>query len=387
MSQVHARRFFILSTVLTILLFVMPTLSLAKESITEAEKLLPDEIGAFHATDTARPPIGGLTKYGDELLTTSEAERYYSNDAGTSFVISVTRTANSSAAYALLTQPAGGVKLGGVGTASVIGPDSVRFCKATTFVRAVWTHPPATRENQLLSIAQAFAATLPEGDEGIPVLVMHLPDWQARLDHSAYAVTLAGLKFVSNQPVLDVISFDGGTEAILANYGQAQLVIVEFTTPQFSIENDQRIWTRISELKSQGQPTPIAYRRVGNYSVFVFNAPDEKTANALVDQVKYEQVVQWLGDDPHMAERLQRYFSRTTAGVLLAVLKTSGLSLLVCFGAGAVLGTLLFRHRRARQAASYSDAGGATRLNLDELTGAGNSQRLLGPGKQTEPDS
>jgi hypothetical protein len=164
-------------------------------------------------------------------------------------------------------------------------------------------------------------------------------------------------------------------------------VIVEFTTPQFSIDCDQRIWTKISELKSQNQPTPIAYRRVGNYSVFVFNAPDEKTANALVDQVRYEQVVQWLGDDPHMADRLTRYFRRTTSGVLIAVLKSSGLSLILCAGIGGLFGALLFRHRRARQAAFYSDAGGSTRLNLDELTDANKSQRLLGPGEQTEADS
>jgi hypothetical protein len=126
---------------------------------------------------------------------------------------------------------------------------------------------------------------------------------------------------------------------------------------------------------------------VGNYSVFVFNAPDEKTANALVDQVRYEQVVQWLGDDPHMADRLQRYFSQTTSGVLVAVLKSSGLSLLICLGAGGLFGALLFRHRRAQHAALYSDAGGATRLNLDELTGANKSQRLLGRGEQAESDS
>jgi hypothetical protein len=121
--------------------------------------------------------------------------------------------------------------------------------------------------------------------------------------------------------------------------------------------------------------------------VFVFNAPDEKTANALVDQVKYEQVVQWLGDDPRMAERLQRYFRQTSAGVLLAVLKSSGLSLLLCLGVGTLFGALLFRRRRAQQATLYSDAGGATRLNLDELTDASSSHRLLGRGKQPDSDS
>src|SRR6185369_9999539 len=159
-----------------------------------------------------------------------------------------------------------------------------------------------------------------------------------------------------------------------------------FTTPQLSIDNDSRIWTRIAELKSQGLPTPTAYRRVGNYSVFVFNAPDEKSANELIDQVKYEQVVQWLGDDPHLYEKLQRYLAQTSAGVLIAVVKSSGLSLIVCLGIGALIGVLLFPHRRAQRAAAYSDAGGTVRLNLDELTGPREPGRLLGPGTASKSD-
>ena len=220
------------------------------------------------------------------------------------------------------------------------------------------------------------------------MLTKHLPDAPKAQPRSLYAVSLPALReAIANQPVLDVLSFEGGTEAVAGNYGQSQLAIVEFTTPQFSIDNDQRIWTKIAELKSQGQPVPSAYRRVGNYSVFVFNAPDYATANALVDQVKYEQVVQWLGDDPHLAERLQRYFTQTSAGVLVAVLKSSGLSLLLCLAAGALIGTMLFRHRRAQRDAVYSDAGGGVRLNLDELTGPVESRRLLPSGKQSEPDS
>jgi len=182
------------------------------------------------------------------------------------------------------------------------------------------------------------------------------------------------------------VTFEGGTEAVTANYGQSQLLIVEFNTPQFSVDNDQRITARIQELRDQGQPVPTAYRRVGNYSVFVFNAPDEKSANDLIDQVKYEQVVQWLGDDPHLYEKLQRYLAQTSAGVLIAVVKSSGLSLILCLGIGALIGVLLFRHRRAQRAAAYSDAGGTVRLNLDELTGPRDTGRLLGPATTSKSD-
>ena len=168
-----------------------------------------------------------------------------------------------------------------------------------------------------IALARLLAATFDKGEDDIPVLVKHLPDWQTAQRNAVYAVNIGALRdAISNQPILNELNFDGGTEAVTANYGQSQLVIVEFTTPQFSVDNDQRILARIQELKSQGQAVPTAYRRVGNYSVFVFNAPDEKTANALVDQVKYEQVVQWLGEDPHLYERLQRYLAQTSAGVL-----------------------------------------------------------------------
>lgn len=225
----------------------------------------------------------------------------------------------------------------------------------------------------------------PVTDDDIPVLLKHLPEWESVAKQASYVVTLDRLKeVVANQPILDVIDFEGGTEAVAANYGQAQLVIVEFGTPQFSVDNDQRITAKIQELRNQQQPVPTAYRRVGNYSVFVFNATDEATANQLIDQVQYQKVVQWLGDDPYLYERLQRYFAQTSAGVLIAVLKSSGLSVVVCLGIGGLLGVLLFRHRRAQKAALYSDAGGSVRLNLDELTRAHDSSRLLeGPEQQT----
>jgi hypothetical protein len=69
------------------------------------------------------------------------------------------------------------------------------------------------------------------------------------------------------------------------------------------------------------------------------------------------------------------------------VIKGSGLSLILCLGIGALIGTLLFRHRRAQKAAAYSDAGGSIRLNLDELTSTVGSERLLGSGPaKPDPD-
>ena len=391
MSRFHVRPVSIQIALLALALFVMPTTAGAEVTAREAAKFLPDQIASFHADGPPGMVIDGIFKrpIPDESVAVSVAARGYSNDAGAGFWIEVVKTETDSAAYALLTQFARieGVKKGGVGIAQVALPAQIVFCKGSSLVLIEWKQNISGVQDQLLSIAQAFAATLPEGDDEIPVLVMHLPNWQSKAEHAAYTVTLNGLKgIVVNQPVLDSLNFEGGTEAVSAGYGQSQLLIVEFTTPQFSVENDQRVAAKIQELKTQGQPVPSAYRRVGNYSVFVFNAVDEKTANELIDSVKYEKVVQWLGEDPHLYARLERYFAQTSAGVLVAVLQGSGLSLLISVGAGALFGILLFRRRRAQQATLYSDAGGGVRLNLDELTGTGNSRKLLGRGKQTESD-
>jgi hypothetical protein len=372
---------------------------LAKDEATtnEAAKLLPNSIQFFQATETAgkflnSPVTDGETSFRTRIADlpgeTSTAARKYSDNTGRSFSIELAQTDSDSAAYSLLTQLAGNdrpIEVGAFGTASAQFQNRIIFCRGERLAQITWD--AALPEREMRQLAQAFAASLPASDDEVPVLVKHLPPGQTGA-HALYAVSLQTLQtFVSKQPILDVVDFSGGTEAVVGNYGQAQLVIVEFTTPQLSIENDSRIWTKIAELKSQGQPTPNAYRRVGNYSVFVFNAPDDKTANALVEQVKYEQVVQWLGDDPHMYDKLQRYLTQTSAGVLIAVLKSSGLSLVLCLGIGGLLGTLLFRHRRAQRAAAFSDAGGSVRLNLDELTGPANSHRLLSPGERSGRDA
>jgi hypothetical protein len=359
----------------------------------EPSKVLPSELGGFHVIGSATEIKPGTEK--DALGSTaprSIADRTYEADDGIHLRVSLLEWETDSAAYASFTTlrndraPDSESKQETVGTASSLIDLGIVFFKGNSSVKVM----AQGREERprAVEFARLLAARLDKGEDEIPVLVKHLPNWETEQRTAYYSVDANQLHWaVRNQPVLDAISFEGGTEAVAAGYGQSQLLIVEFTTPQFSIDNDSRIWTQIAELKSKGEPTPTAYRRVGNYSVFVFNAPDERSANALVDQVKYEQVVQWLGDDPHLYERLQRYFTQTSAGVLVAVLKSSGLSLLLCLAAGALIGAMMFRHRRAQKATMYSDAGGSIRLNLDELTGPANTSRLLKSANSSEQES
>ena len=367
-------------------------------------KVFPADLSGFHRVRNAQQTIpvhkDSTVVAGDDYpkvsLPTFAADTEYRSPDGEKLRVEIVKFESDSAAYAWFTAQLkrwrdvaqiGTSPVDGVCTASAMSSSRNLACfKGTAFVTVASEN--GKNSDRVKALAREFAATLDGGEGEVPVLVKHLPNIEAAQHSVVYAVSRGPLlSSIVNQPILGELTFEGGTEGVTTNYGQSQLLIVEFTTPQFSVDNDQRILARIQELRSQGQPAPTAYRRVGNYSVFVFNAPDEKSANALIDQVKYEQVVQWLGDDPYLEARIERYLAQTTAGVLIAVLKSSGLSLLICLGAGTLFGALLFRHRRAQQATLYSDAGGGTRLNLDEMTGTTSSRRLLEPGKQPNSDS
>jgi len=405
----------LITAVIVVLLFGSALWAKTDSPSAEAAKHLPEQIGSFKAVGA---PIPFWSDTSPRVFDDDSVMRAYVGGDGGRYSVQLEMTENDAAAFALLTQarslfnrPGADSKLlfDDIGTASFTNGSEagyykgvVCFYKGNIFLSVMPNAPPATGD-QAKELARELAMQLNPGEGEIPVLIKHLPNAETTSKTAIYSVSLdelkeavafgrpqrANLKVESNdqsQPVLDVLSFDGGTEAVAANYGQSQLVIVEFTTPQFSVENDSRIWTKMAELKSKGEPTPTAYRRVGNYSVFVFNAPDEKTANELIGQVKYEQVVQWLGDDPHLADRIQRYLTQTSAGVLVAVLKSSGLSLILCLGIGGLVGALLFRHRRAQRAAAFSDAGGAIRLNLEELTDPPTTRRHLSSSENSHED-
>jgi len=216
-------------------------------------------------------------------------------------------------------------------------------------------------------------------DDDVRVLTRHLPPPEEAQKNAVFLNNFADLeKLGLQQPVLSAVQSGGDADAALANYAPSKVLIIEFHTPQLAADNDQRIIARIHELWKLGQPAPTAYRRVGNYSVFVFDAPDEQTAKQLIDQVKYEQVVQWLGENPNILREAEKRYVNTTLGVLVAVVKASGYAALLCLGIGGLIGGLLFSYRRSQQkAVAYSDAGGMLRLNLDEMTAETNPARLL----------
>lgn len=373
------------------LLFSLTSASIKAEGVSaESSQMLPNALGDFRALSAPRPFETHSGERPEDSGALSTAWRQYTLAGGKPFRVGVIKTRSDSVAYAFLTdavqearkQSAQVDRVEGVGTAAFAFRQRLAFFKGPNFVVLDGTETGSDNP-ELLIFARLFADTLEKGEGDIPVLVKHLPNWEQVEDQAIYAVTPRSLQEAAgNRPVLDAVSFEGGTEAVTATYGPSRMVLVEYTTPQIAGDSDRQIQAKIKELRDAGQPVPTAYKRVGNYSVFVFDAPDEQTAEQLINGVTYEQVVQWLGENPHLLERAQRYYTQVTSGVLIAVLKASGLSVLLCFGVGGLFGWLVFKRRRARQALAdaYSDAGGIVRLNLDELTPQTDSSRLLGKG-------
>jgi hypothetical protein len=375
------------------LLMVQPFPAGAEVSLEEAAASLPDTVGDFRARGAATQPAVGMFEIQrpENFGATGHAARTYVSAKGERFGVEIVRTRSDSGAYGLLlnqVSPSQQVnKLEGVGTAGFNVSKSVLFFKGPAFVKVYSPDDAGAGGGQdaLVSFARLFAEALDKGENDIPALVKHLPEWETAWQRKlSYSVSSAALKSaVGDRPILDAVSFEGGTEATAAYYGQSHLVIVEFTTPQLATANDTRINARLKELRDGGQSVPTAYRRVGNYSVFVFDAADEATAARLIDSIKYEQVVQWLGDNPYAYQRATRRYTETTAGVIVAVLKASGLSLLICLGVGGLFGAIVFVRRRQQQPAeAFSDAGGMVRLNLDEMTQHYDPSKLLGSGER-----
>ena len=297
--------------------------------------------------------------------------------------VEITKFRQDSEAYELLSKVAAeararhaGVEISaGYGTAGFAEDGGISFFKGTAFVQLKGDDAQALQE-----CAQQVSSKLEKGEGDTPALLRHLPSPEEAQKTAIFLNSFSDLNELGlQQGVISAIESGGNADAALASYGPSKVLLVEFNTPQLAGDNDRRIIARIQELWKLGQPAPTAYRRVGNYSVFVFDAPDEQTAKQLIGQVKYEQVVQWLGENPNIYKEAEKRYINTTLGVLVAVLKASGYALIACLGLGGLFGGLLFTYRRAQQKAvtAYSDAGGMLRLNLDDLTPETEPGRLL----------
>jgi hypothetical protein len=226
------------------------------------------------------------------------------------------------------------------------------------FSFSVWPQENPSAEHRSQEISE---------DDGQPVLIKHLPDWQNVRETTVFATDLAGLKKAAgDRVILNEIDLSGGSEAVTAVYPAGRLVIVEFMTPQASADADARILQKLAATPENG----IVYRRIGNYNAFVFDASSHDAAAGLLDEVKYQKSVQWLGEDPFLLKKLERYFVTTTRDIFISTVLWIVGGLGIAIVSGLIAGIIFYRFREHQRATwtAYSDAGGLTRLNLDELS-------------------
>jgi hypothetical protein len=213
--------------------------------------------------------------------------------------------------------------------------------------------------------------------DGVPVLVKHLPFWESVKSQSQFFHNTADLRSsLGNRPELEAAELIPGTEAVTAPYSAGRLLIIEYPTPQASVDADARFAQRIAEI-SAGERT--LYRRIGNYSTFVFDVTDPVAANALLDEIKYEKTVQWLGEDPTLLQRAERAFIVTTSNIFFSTVTVILLGMGASIVGGIIAGIFFYYFRDQKRAGmeAFSDAGGMTRLNLDHLTPDVSPERLL----------
>jgi hypothetical protein len=345
--------------------------------------LFPEQVGGLRRV---QPPIptDALSSLTKETVARSE---YAGN--GQRFQVEVVKFHQDTESYSLLSLLADAARQtnhdvelkSDYGTAGFSNGDQLAFFRGVELVRITNLAKLATEARD--AFARAFADGIDKGENDIPALVKHLPNSDLAQKKAIFLTRFTGLQtLIPSHTVLSAIETEGNADAAFVVTESGKVLIVEFNTPQLAKENDARIVAKIQELWKLGQLAPTAYKRVGNYSVLVFDSPDEATAKNLISQVKYEQVVQWLGENPNILKEAEKRYVETTLGVFIAVVKASGYAFVGCLGLGGLIGALLFSRRRAqnKNKEAFSDAGGMLRLNIDELTPETDPARLLGPG-------
>ena len=232
-----------------------------------------------------------------------------------------------------------------------------------------------------------------------PLLPTYLPEQNKIANTEKYLVgpeAFARIPEISD--LKDVIDFTGGTHATVAEYnngsGKMSIVLIEFQSPQFALDGLAKIQAHFNSLSQDEQKKRIL-RRVGNYAVEAVNVSDPKAAEEVLKQVKYMVRVHWEGKnasdipipfrppDPAALREVVR-----TGQLLVATFYWIGILLVGAVLTGIFTGGAFFYWRRAQRRkmgldGGFTDAGGMTRLNLDEyiLSGSDSSAKLLGKGE------
>ncbi|MFN0111209.1 MAG: DUF6599 family protein [Blastocatellia bacterium] len=231
-------------------------------------------------------------------------------------------------------------------------------------------------------IVQSLKELLNSSNGELSPLPSHLPQENKIADTEKYLVGPAALaKVESFSSLKDTLNFSGGTEVAIADYqngsGKLSVVIVEYHTPQLATDGLAQFQNYFGQLPEPERNQRIL-KRVGNYVVATTAAQDLASAEKLVSQIKYTQVVYWearkITDIPiafRPPDPLAVAEATQTASVLVRTFYWIGVMLFGAIVMGVVSGGIFFywnRYRRRKLGLDdvFSDAGGTVRLNLEE---------------------
>lgn len=359
-------------------LCLVPVLSMSALSQTASpltnKTLLPDKLGeTFRAIGKIRtlsadqcsvlPDSDVYQEYWLESLTS----RHYTDGKNT-IAIEVFQMEFDSGAYGLFTF-----------NRSRISENRHEFFTGRFFVSI---SSETIKSIQLEPVIKSLKENLKSSNGELSPLPSHLPVEGKIADSEMYLVGSSALAQIAEFSSLkDVVTFSGGTEAVIARYanggGNLSLMIIEYHTPQLATDGYAKFQTWLSQFSEQERNQRLL-KRIGNYVVTTTAAQDLAGAEKLVSQIKYTQVVYWearkITDIPvayRPPDPLAIQEFTQTASIMIRTFYWIGVMLFGAIVLGVISGGVFFywnRYRRRKLGLDdiFSDAGGTVRLNLDE---------------------
>lgn len=181
----------------------------------------------------------------------------------------------------------------------------------------------------------ALSAGIPtaRGRESLlPSLPAYLPEKDLIAGTQRFFIGPVGFGRVEDTVPASSINFDMGAEAIAAKYrlggSQARLLLVSYPTPQLAAKM-LRSFEALPAFKS-GENGRSIVRRKGNLIAFVLDAPNARSAQKLLDEVKYEMSFVWNEYVPSEKDNV--------GSMMLPIFSLAGFILLFAFVCGLAFG-------------------------------------------------
>lgn len=231
---------------------------------------------------------------------------------------------------------------------------------------------------------EALKKTIAGENPTLPPLIRHLPQTGKRKGSELYTVGPKALaKHLRFGAMKGAISFEGGTEAVIAEYQHAEatlgLLLLEFHTPQLATDGHARIDSFRAKL-TEPELSQTVVKRVGNYVAVINPVKDITIADSILGEIKYTAVVHWEGKKysaipleyrPPDTAALEE--ASETAAILLRTFYWIGLMIALAAIFGVVAGSSFFYWRRYQRRKAgiddlFADPSGTIRLNLDDET-------------------